>query len=252
MARNYAALPWDYLVEMELLTDAEFGRLCRALLKYSSTGEMEELNGNERVLFPRVKMQEDRFQASYEELSNSRSESGKKGAAKRWNKSESEDSKNIKAKFANGKNSKAIPANSKNGNTETKTETETINRSYGDGLTRARAQEAASGPVSAVVSDYLDRINPAASRTCLEDLAWFAEELGEAVCKRAFDIALDNKKTTWPYIRAILQDKQSRGINCLADWDAADQKRKKGSDPAQDNLPSDDIARMIAESKRSS
>ena len=125
MARNYAALPWDYLVEMELLTDAEFGRLCRALLKYSSTGEMEELSGNERVLFPRVKMQEDRFQASYEELSNSRSESGKKGAAKRWNKSESEHSKNGKATFANGKNSKAIPANGKNGNTETNTETNT-------------------------------------------------------------------------------------------------------------------------------
>lgn len=39
MARNYAALPYDYLEEMEALNDAEFGRLTRALLAYSMTGE---------------------------------------------------------------------------------------------------------------------------------------------------------------------------------------------------------------------
>lgn len=88
MARNYAALPYDYLQEMELLTDAEFGRLCRALLKYSSTGEMEELSGNERVLFPRVKLQEDRFQASYQEQIDRRREAGQRGANARWNGNE--------------------------------------------------------------------------------------------------------------------------------------------------------------------
>ena len=45
---------------------------------------------------------------------------------------------------------------------------------------------------------------------------------------RAFDIALDSKKTTWPYIRAILQDKQMRGVRCLADWDALEKKRESG------------------------
>lgn len=144
MARTYAALPHEYLEEMELLNDAEFGRLIRALLKYSMTGEIPSLSGSERVLFPRVKMQEDRYQASYEELSDTRSEAGKKGAAKRWGKNKSADnsdspanSKNGKANFANGKDSKAIPANGKNGNTETDTENNVIpsndgNKSMGD------------------------------------------------------------------------------------------------------------------------
>nr|DAE22155.1 MAG TPA: NinG recombination protein [Siphoviridae sp. ctLsx2] len=61
MARNYAALPYDYLEEMEALNDAEFGRLTRALLSYSMTGEQIALCGNERFYAKRVMSQEDRF-----------------------------------------------------------------------------------------------------------------------------------------------------------------------------------------------
>lgn len=117
MARNYAALPFDYLEEMEALNDAEFGRLTRALLVYSMTGEKIALCGNERFYANRVMAQEDRFKASYAEISDARSEAGKAGAAVRW--------QNGKGSFANGKNSKAIPANGKNGNTETNTDTKT-------------------------------------------------------------------------------------------------------------------------------
>lgn len=117
MARNYAALPYDYLEEMDALNDAEFGRLTRALLVYSMTGEQIALCGNERFFVKRMMAQEDRFKASYDDIATTRSEAGKAGAAARW--------QNGKRIFANGKNSKAMSANGKNGNTETKTETET-------------------------------------------------------------------------------------------------------------------------------
>lgn len=107
MARNYAALPYDYLEEMEALNDAEFGRLTRALLAYSMTGEQIALCGNERFYAKRVMAQEDRFKASYDGISATRSEAGKAGAVARW------------------QNSKRIFANGKNGNTETNTETKT-------------------------------------------------------------------------------------------------------------------------------
>ena len=84
MARNYAALPHEYLEEMQVLDDEEFGRLVRALLRYSATGERTELTGNERFYAHRVFMQEDRFQASYNDLTAKRSEAGRKGAAVRW------------------------------------------------------------------------------------------------------------------------------------------------------------------------
>ena len=113
MARNYAALPYDYLEEMAALNDAEFGRLTRALLVYSMTGEPIALCGNERFYAKRVMSQEDRFRASYEEQASILSERGKAGAKARW---------------SNAKNAKAclsITSNAKNGNTETNTETET-------------------------------------------------------------------------------------------------------------------------------
>ena len=75
-------------------------------------------------------------------------------------------------------------------------------------------------------ADYLNRVNAMASQSCLDELATYANAMGAAVCKRAFDIALDSKKTSWSYIRAILRDKLSAGVKCLADWEALDKKRE--------------------------
>ena len=114
MARNYAALPYDYLEEMEALNDAEFGRLARALLKYSMTGEPIALCGNERFYAKRVMSQEDRFKANYSDASDKRREAGKRGAERRWQS----DSKNGNAILP-------MESDSKNGYTETNTETNT-------------------------------------------------------------------------------------------------------------------------------
>lgn len=66
MARNYAALPYEYLEDMEALSDAEFGRLCRSLIIYSATGEPIALSGNERFYAKRVMRIEDTFKETYQ------------------------------------------------------------------------------------------------------------------------------------------------------------------------------------------
>jgi hypothetical protein len=125
MARNYAAIPYDYGREMSRLSDAEFGRLVRALLKYSETGEPIDLRGNESYFTERVMMQEDRFRESYDDLSKTRSDAGKAGASKRWQT------------MAN--DGKRWQTDGKNGNTETKTKTETdISATIVADITRAR------------------------------------------------------------------------------------------------------------------
>lgn len=73
---------------------------------------------------------------------------------------------------------------------------------------------------ASVQKAYLDRINPCASQASLNALCEYARKMGPEVCLRAMDIALDEKKATWSYIRAILQDKYDRGVRCLEDWDA--------------------------------
>ena len=84
MARNYACLYHEYLEEMEALNDAEFGRLCRALISYSMSGTPIALSGNERFYAKRVMLQEDRTQSSYKELCEKRAEAGRAGAGARW------------------------------------------------------------------------------------------------------------------------------------------------------------------------
>jgi len=111
MARNYVALPFEYLEEFEDLTYEEVGRLVCALLHYGATGEEKKPEGREGLLWRRVVKQEDRFQDSYEEVLNARREAGKKGAEARWGKKE--------------ELSEQEDPHSKNGNNETKTKTET-------------------------------------------------------------------------------------------------------------------------------
>lgn len=135
VARNYAALLHEYLEEMDILSDAEFGRLCRALLQYSVDGKEGQLEGAEKVLWKRVKKQEDRFQESYEEKSESRRNAGKKGAAKRW-RSMADDGT---AMANDGKPWQAIASDSKNGQYKTKTETN-IPPPIGGRDTRPRAK----------------------------------------------------------------------------------------------------------------
>lgn len=76
-----------------------------------------------------------------------------------------------------------------------------------------------------VIADYANRVNPAASPRCLAELEAFARAMGPEVCRRAIDIALDERKATWSYIRAILRDKQAKGVKSLADWEALEVKR---------------------------
>ena len=167
MARNYAALPYEYLEEMELLSDEEFGRLCRALLTYSSTGEAPALEGAERYQWKRVQMQEDRFQESYNETAKTLSEAGKKGAAKRWGAQSNDNPATVSDSQAIAPNGQAIGAigtqiapNGENGNTETETNTETDNNNSPsiDGRVNNTRATRFAPPTLEEVSAYRDEI----------------------------------------------------------------------------------------------
>lgn len=84
MARDYAAVPHEYLEEMQILSDVEFGRLMRALLNYSRTGEPMALHGNEKFYVQRVMAEEDRHRRSYEETAANRAKAAMAGARARW------------------------------------------------------------------------------------------------------------------------------------------------------------------------
>ena len=228
--RNYTALPHEYLEEMQELSDAEYGRLVRALQKYSMSGEMEKLCGNERFYVKRVCNREDRYQAEFAEAAKKKSTSGKRGAEKRWNSEDgnaiSDDSKNSDAIFQDGKNGNAIFQDGKNGYTDTDTEANTDTKlSTAVAVDNAPAAAAFRDPaVARVMTEYMNKVNPTPSPMCCDELVGFIEALGAEVCIYAIHKSLDEKCTKWSYTRGILRNFAADGVRCLADIQAQDQK----------------------------
>lgn len=73
----------DWLEAIEPLSDAERGRLFTRLLEYAKTGEVPKMKGNERFLFPVLKMQIDRDSASYDARCEANRANGRLGGRPR-------------------------------------------------------------------------------------------------------------------------------------------------------------------------
>lgn len=80
---SYVKAFFDWPEQMSALKDDEKGRLFVAILKYGETGEIPEMQGAERILFPVFKAQIDRDAG--------RSEAGKKAVSARWSKEKAEE-----------------------------------------------------------------------------------------------------------------------------------------------------------------
>ena len=219
MARDYVCLYHSYLDAVQALGDAERGRLFTAMLEYSITGATGHLPGNERFLFPMVKAQIDRDKAKYEKQCKKNAENGKTGGRPKKQKNPVGFSESEKSQ----------------GKGEGKGEGKGKDKGEGDGVYPLPPTSVAAD----VLADDLNRVNPSASQASLDELRGYAESMGADVCRRAIDIALDSKKATWPYIRAILRDKQARGVKCLADWDALEAEKEGKGNGSNQNTGTD-------------
>lgn len=79
MSREYFKTFHSYLKSIEPLNDAERGRLFTAMLEYSITGVAPHLSGNERFIFPTMKVNLDREIESYRNVVERNRENGKNG-----------------------------------------------------------------------------------------------------------------------------------------------------------------------------
>lgn len=133
--REYTALPFEYLEEMDVLSDAEYGRLIRALQEYSMSGQEPELNGTEKVYWKRVRNRENRYREGFEDQDRAKSERALKAANARW--SNAKDANACASTTSNARNAKT------KANTETKTKanTETKRDKAHDAPTRYRYGE---------------------------------------------------------------------------------------------------------------
>lgn len=222
--KEYVKLWLSYRSYFEPYSAAEVGRLVLAMMEYRASGVEPEFSGSERFVWPAIKRDLDESLQAQEATAAANRENGKKGG-----RPPKEDKPNGFAE--NPKNPLGFEESEKSKGLRTKDK----DKGQGQGQGQDNSAQASAG-TAAVLADYLNRINPSASNASLDELRGFVEVMGPDVCKRAFDIALDSKKTTWPYIRAILQDKQRRGVRCLADWDALEQSAPHSNSQKSGNV----------------
>ena len=82
---------------------------------------------------------------------------------------------------------------------------------------------------------YLQRVNATPSLTTIDLIGGYEDDLSTEVVKHAIDIALDERKTQWTYIRGILQSYTSQGVKCLADVVALEDRWKAKKQKAADD-----------------
>lgn len=66
-----------------------------------------------------------------------------------------------------------------------------------------------------VMAEYFDKINPEPSPSCIDALKDYTERLSAPVVLHALNIARDERKVSWSYIRGILQSYSRNGLNTL-------------------------------------
>lgn len=208
--RSYTCLPFEYLEEMEELSNEEYGRLIRALQRYSIFGKAGQCDGTERLFLKRVINRENRYREQFEQLMEQRSQAGKKGARSRWQTSTSPDS------MANdGKNG--------NANTDTDAHTESETDSYAEAKTEdiPAASTDVGGVSPTGVGDpgwkrvkkaVKTRLNLRLTEQAAQKLKGLYHRLGEEVCYFAIDRALEENKPEWAYFRGILRNLDAAGV----------------------------------------
>ena len=109
-----------------------------------------------------------------------------------------------------------------------------LGQDEGEAGTGQQPDSDAKEGLGAVMSLFLNRINPTPSQTSLDELKGYVETLSPEVCLKAINKAIDGglEKQNWNYIRGILRNLAKQKVRCVADWDrleAEREQRKHGS-----------------------
>lgn len=81
--------------------------------------------------------------------------------------------------------------------------------------------------VKEVMAFFLDRVNASPSTGATAELRGFTERLGAPVVLHALGVALDERKTAWSYIRAILRRYESEGLKSVEAVQQSERERDR-------------------------
>lgn len=160
-------------------------------------------------------------------------DTGRKKAENRANKSErssknEEQSKNKQEQTGTNENKPEQTRKEKEGEREGEVEREDdMSKSIIPVIPSAREAPPVSPPskTSDAVGYFLRHINASASGECLRELLDYEQKLGSDVCIYAMRYAIDEQKTAWSYIRAVLAAYVRDGVKSVDDIKRRDMQR---------------------------
>ena len=250
----------DWAKQLNKLTLEQRGVLITNIFSYNQGAELMEMDAVTDMLFSMICAQIDRDADSWEKKKERRKAAGAaggraSGAARKTAATESADSSdddlkqsfkneaivpfasNLKQSFKNEANEAVtvsvpvpvtVPVPVPVPVPATVTGTVSTAGAVDNSAPAADGERALRDPAFAqVMRVYMDRINPTPSQICVDELLDFTRELGAEVCIHAMSVALDEKKTQWSYMRAILRGYRDDGVRCLSDIQAREAKRGK-------------------------
>ncbi len=211
--RRYTPLPFEYLEEMELLSDEEYGRLIRALQRYSMLGELVECPGREAFYYKRVIHREDRFHKEFELIQKQRSCAGKKGAKARWGAEKKEE---VSANQIFFEPTVGEGTDGKNGNTKAEAQTQTESHDIPAGAGKYQGKTGAPAPAIETVEDFCrlvrEKLNLHMSEAARMEFREQYADLGSELWQRAVERCNEEGRLSWCYLRGILRNMKNCGV----------------------------------------
>lgn len=203
----YIKLFTDFSATVDLLSDAEAGRLLKAVLHYANNQEVN-LTGQERLVYAMLKSQIDRDAASYQQFCDKQRENGLKG----------------------GRPKKPTETQQNPNNPTVITETQkTLNKDKDKEFIDDNEERAREGfsyqhtEIGTLVSTCLKAMTPRA----WEELKAYMGEMPEELIAWAVQTSCEHGGNNWAYVSAVLRGLQCAGIKTVEDAEKRSEEHRR-------------------------
>jgi DnaD/phage-associated family protein len=230
----YIKLWLDYRCYFETLSDAEVGRLVRAMLDYELDGATPKFSGSERVLWPVMRRNID----IDHEFLEKQAKNGSKGGRPRKPKETQQNPEEPKETQQNPEEPKETQQNQKE-----KIENRKQKIEYITTTTTAQARESWQQCV-----DCYEQNIGALPRAAFDSIVGYLEQVEPDLVCEAINQAAINNKRSWGYAQAILRDCLQKKITTRAAYLAEKEARsqQKGTSQRQQMKTTQEKLREIA------
>ena len=230
----YIKLWLDYRCYFETLSDAEVGRLVRAMLDYELDGATPKFSGSERVLWPVMRRNID----IDHEFLEKQAKNGSKGGRPRKPKETQQNPEEPKETQQNPEEPKETQQNQKE-----KIENRKQKIEYITTTTTAQARESWQQCV-----DCYEQNIGALPRAAFDSIVGYLEQVEPDLVCEAINQAAINNKRSWGYAQAILRDCLQKNITTRAAYLAEKEARsqQKGTSQRQQMKTTQEKLREIA------